>query len=1816
MKKIYKTLVIFCFAFLALLSSVQAVSVSKADRYLEMMHFYEQRAAEDTPVSVSTAGAESINGGTGMVSIVRDEISLSQNGGWNFNIRRRFNFGQYDKSINISSARSLDAPGYYYKPEKYLYKYLTAEGATVFVAFDTPQQMMEAENGTGTIGVRAEYASHSRIIRSVREDDELILSYVLRDEENTGVQIGDAYLYAPENLGSDVTLTRDKTCGVSELHIGSIYANPFSRNSEELNVWEYDLPRLDYIPQFIRDGAVGATPVYSGIVEIEEELAAGVSYRDRGEFYDPETNMKIYFMIDYSVRYNEDGKKELYVDNSYAYTYVEQGEKYVLRTTDMYSVFAEQVNFSADLYISICRYDGMKYKFMVEGEYTSSMAYIDETDSGETRRAELYRVIDKYGNEIRFTENTAENTAFTDTLGRKVIMTENGITVDDTQVVSYTFEKQNDAAFDPNDIFDVDNLYTCSARNHITGAGATYHIRPSYIAYELGSSDEGDNPHSQTTAAKTYLLTEIELSTGASVHYDYAHYTEAQYNIGARKDILESGERLVKRYMLSSPGSTQKTEETNYAYDAQDTSARKCIITHADDEYYIWTQTFDTYGYPSNDEKESTQPENSYYICAQTTYAPRGEGKRLLTEATHITKASKAAEAQTSVSLTYTYNKDRQLISQTRDGVAVLEMSYGAYGTPLTCYEKQNDTMWIGYKNTLNNYGQITATQAYTKTGDTETAEGTAITYTYTADGNLASQTVEGEKTSYSYATTTTGTWKHSVTTSGYGTNGTVTVDALGRTISVKDGYGNKTTTTYTNAGSGSTYVTRTTYPDGAKESTSSNTAENYIIATDADGVCVKVIYTSLGQEKAMYQYTNRSWEKVYDLEYDSLNRVIAKKVYADGENETSRITYTYYEDGQLASEIVTQGETVLSKKTYTYAPYAGENRSKSAVKVYADAENYLGVERYTNQYGFAIEDVLLDGTNTYRQTYTADLLGNMTSVTDFNANAAGNPAPTVTYTYDHKNRAATETTVAGTITIIYNNFDKPTSVQDARGNFTEYTYKGAFLTAVRHRENGETGHMDATKYTYDKNGNVLTEFVATEGSNGRTTHYTYDSRGRLIWSKLGNQITRYTYTPGNRTESFALGFDKVGADADEYTQITSYTYDDLGRLFSTTDPMGNSETNVYDNLNQLTSKTDRNGAVTTYTYDGLGRTLSLSAMQEGKESESIQYSYDYAGNVTQMLDSSGTTVYNYDVRGLLLSETKGDIVKTYTYDANGNRTSFVAPSININTTYTYDSLSRLLTVSDTETGTTTYTYDEMGNVLTVKNSGGTMTYAYDAMNRLRYKKNGSATYNISYYKDSNVKTVTKNNIAITYTYTDTGALASGDGATYKYDKYGNRSEMIKDDMVSRYSYDKNNRLIASFSQADAQTTHYTYDANGNMVQTLSYADNAQPYSTTQESIVVSETAPAAPTYNYYTFDVLGRMSSATVNGTTTNYTYDGNGLRQTKNNKQFVYDGVNIVWEGESLATGTTYYRGLELIAYKPQGRTRTFYKTDWHGNIEGYDYDDFGNPTGGNTLNPFRYNGEYYDEETGFIYLRARYYDPGVGRFVSEDPIRDGTNWYAYCANNPVNAMDPSGLAPFDLFASPDEAASDFGLFIGQKSIDEEEEYAACIYEIKNEDGNLYYYYDNPRNDLKTHEEREMSFSISWTTDPYALVHTHGAYDANTNNTKDAFSSPYNNLSGNPNMSDTSESDRLGKDYYVVTPAGNLRRYTANSGIVPGRLINANMPVDPRIAIHKQMKNTWLWNLLLYNFPNGKPQDYVNARLNNPNSLFDMLLELERFR
>ena len=132
--------------------------------------------------------------------------------------------------------------------------------------------------------------------------------------------------------------------------------------------------------------------------------------------------------------------------------------------------------------------------------------------------------------------------------------------------------------------------------------------------------------------------------------------------------------------------------------------------------------------------------------------------------------------------------------------------------------------------------------------------------------------------------------------------------------------------------------------------------------------------------------------------------------------------------------------------------------------------------------------------------------------------------------------------------------------------------------------------------------------------------------------------------------------------------------------------------------------------------------------------------------------------------------------------------------------------------------------------------------------------------------------------------------------------------------------------------------------------------------------------------------------------------------------------DGANVAADVVS-GQVTQYVRGLGLTALVQADGTRLQYVTDGHGDVKklvnssgtvvvDYTYDAFGNQTEeAEDSNPFRYAGEYWDSESGLIYLRARYYDSGVGAFVSEDPAKDGLNWYSYCAGNPVNFVDPTG-------------------------------------------------------------------------------------------------------------------------------------------------------------------------------------------------------------
>jgi RHS repeat-associated protein len=145
-----------------------------------------------------------------------------------------------------------------------------------------------------------------------------------------------------------------------------------------------------------------------------------------------------------------------------------------------------------------------------------------------------------------------------------------------------------------------------------------------------------------------------------------------------------------------------------------------------------------------------------------------------------------------------------------------------------------------------------------------------------------------------------------------------------------------------------------------------------------------------------------------------------------------------------------------------------------------------------------------------------------------------------------------------------------------------------------------------------------------------------------------------------------------------------------------------------------------------------------------------------------------------------------------------------------------------------------------------------------------------------------------------------------------------------------------------------------------------------------------------------------------------------------------YLYDGKTLLEEvdqtGNVLARYTQSKKIDEALAELRSG-TASYYEADGLGSstsltnsagtVAGtYTYDSFGllTASSGTLINPFQYTGREADNETGLYYYRARYYNPPIGRFLSEDPIefKGGTNFYAYVGNNPLNKRDPRGLSP----------------------------------------------------------------------------------------------------------------------------------------------------------------------------------------------------------
>ena len=409
---------------------------------------------------------------------------------------------------------------------------------------------------------------------------------------------------------------------------------------------------------------------------------------------------------------------------------------------------------------------------------------------------------------------------------------------------------------------------------------------------------------------------------------------------------------------------------------------------------------------------------------------------------------------------------------------------------------------------------------------------------------------------------------------------------------------------------------------------------------------------------------------------------------------------------------------------------------------------------------------------------------------------------------------------------------------------------------------------------------------------------------------------------------------------------------------------------------------------------------------------------------------------------------------------------------------YKYDAKGNLYTVTDVTTGSdklmAKYSYDANDNLSSVTYGNGTSTiYTYNNGNMIQTVSNIGADnrnmsyYSYDYYLDGNVSQQNRNGVNCYYDYDEFSRITDEDYGReeidYYYDAAGNRTlKTICDDNGDTevdYAYDLNNRLLEesnhSYANNKTDVTKYVYDNNGNQIKKIGYTTKGVNGSPSQDLVSENE---LNNTYEMYKYNEFNEMTSFESNKEAVwYYAYLPNGLRYRKhknnynNSDWFVWDrNGNIIAEMNNNKEYTNkYVRGNKLISKNDN----EYYSYDGHGSvvnisnedgksIKTYDYDAFGVELNRdvNDTNLFRYCGEQYDNETDSIYLRARYYNPSLGRFTTEDTywnssnriygdkeykegeikypdykaIIQSENLYIYCINNPTCYLDITGLNP----------------------------------------------------------------------------------------------------------------------------------------------------------------------------------------------------------
>ena len=626
-----------------------------------------------------------------------------------------------------------------------------------------------------------------------------------------------------------------------------------------------------------------------------------------------------------------------------------------------------------------------------------------------------------------------------------------------------------------------------------------------------------------------------------------------------------------------------------------------------------------------------------------------------------------------------------------------------------------------------------------------------------------------------------------------------------------------------------------------------------------------------------------------------------------------------------------------------------------------------------------------------------------------------------------------------------YDSFDRIVKVTDKNNNTHNYAYDDLDFSTDYYLKDSSGSMSNHITENYDVYGNVISVSAYPNGINGTaiTESFEYDLNGNIVKHTDGKgNITTYAYDKADRlskttlpdstkAESFYSKSDSpttqkiISSDGKEkFSRIS--VYDGRGneslKFYNYNCKLIGNDSYEYDNKNRLTSFSE-GGYSNTYFYDDsdnfVAKTNGTSVIAMGYGPFGVLRSISNDNKASDLY-------YGYDELGRLIAKEQLQYIPSqdihiafstsYDHDKSGNVISAVMPSERTQS-YTYTPDNKLKTIT-TDNKNITYDYYASGYIKSITYPNGMITsYTYDNLNRvtaMQTVKGSNVINSLSYAYDanSNVISETRNNVTTTYSYDNLDRLTTvvynnGKIVSYEYDALGNRTKETtvtgNDTQIKEYIY--NDRYQLTEIKTNGTTTDlYTYNERG-----------------------------AIKTHNgkTYSYDVWDKLSSVSENGTTHNYVYDTNGIRTQKDNTIYVVnENNNVIMEADAnhnIISETVW--GHQPLARKVNNAWY-YYIYNAHGDVIGlvsdsgtvvnsYEYDAWGSIVSETEAidNPLKYAGEYYDDELSMYYLRARYYDPSIGRFTSYD-IEEGSisnpqdmNRYVYCRNNPIKYVDPTG-------------------------------------------------------------------------------------------------------------------------------------------------------------------------------------------------------------